>query len=112
MTSVEKILFSKILNINRLKPKCAIFCEKFLNFFNKKSLDVIKNKKKAEDTNMVFIRNFVFEYSIINKDSKNEIMKNKNKYNLFFNSDFTHFSFGPIAMAIKNGIKKGIINLL
>ena len=30
----------------------------------------------------------------------------------FLISDFIHFNFGPIAIANKNGIKKGIINLL
>ena len=44
MASVEKILFKRMLNIKRLKPKCAKFCDKLLNFLIKKSLDVIKKR--------------------------------------------------------------------
>ena len=45
-------------------------------------------------------------------DSNNEITKNKIRLILFWISDFIHFNLGPIAIANKNGIKKGIINLL
>ena len=37
-------LLNIILRINKLNPNRAIFCEKFLYFFLKKSLTVIKNK--------------------------------------------------------------------
>ena len=49
---------------------------------------------------------------MITKENKRKIIKNKIKYYFFFKSDFIHFNFGPIAMANKNGTKKGIINLL
>ena len=51
-----------------------------------------------------------YTYARFYKNS--EIMKSKIKYNLFFRSDLIHFNFGPIAIAIKNGTKKGAINLL
>ena len=44
ITSLEKILLNKILKINKLKLKWARFWDKFLNFFEKKSLRVVKNK--------------------------------------------------------------------
>ena len=46
------------------------------------------------------------------KDNKKEIINIKNKYILLLKFDFIHFNFGPIAIAIKKGIKNGIISLL
>ena len=43
--SLENKLLNKILKINKLKPKWAVFCDKFLNLLLKKSLKVIKNNK-------------------------------------------------------------------
>ena len=45
-------------------------------------------------------------------DNKIEIIRKKIKDILFCKFDFIHFNFGPMAIAIKNGIKNGIINLL
>ena len=61
---------------------------------------------------MVFKRKLTFKFFTIKNDNKNEIIKNKTKCDLFSIFDFTHFNLGPIAIANKNGIKKGIINLL
>ena len=72
----------------------------------------MKNKKNAEVTKTVFIRKFIFNFFMMNKDNKKEIIKNRIKLNLLDNSDLIHFNLGPIAIANKNGIKKGIINLL
>ena len=107
---MEKILLNKILSINKLNPKWAIFWDKFLNSFLKKSLTVIKNKKNAAVNKTVFVRKLMFKFLIINRVNIREIIKNKTRYNLFFKSDLTHFSCGPIAIKIRNGIKKGIIN--
>ena len=49
---------------------------------------------------------------IINSDNKIETSKNKIEYDLIWSSDFIQFNLGPTAIANKNGIKKGIINLL
>ena len=83
-----------------------------MNFLEKKSLKVIKNKKNAEATKIVFVRKLILNFFKIKKDYKSEISKNKIKNNLIFNSDLIQFNFGPIAIAIKKGTKKGIINLL
>ena len=72
----------------------------------------MKNKKNAEVTKTVFIRKFIFNFFMMNKDNRKEIIRNRIRLNLLFNSDFIHFNLGPIAIANKNGIKKGIINLL
>ena len=42
--SLENKLFNKMLKINKLNPKWAMFCEMLLYFLIKKSLKVIKNK--------------------------------------------------------------------
>ena len=60
----------------------------------------------------MLIRKLMSKFLIIKVDNKREIIKNKIKFNLFSNSDFIHFNFGPIAIANKNGTKNGIINLL
>ena len=56
ITSLEKILLNKILRINKLKPKWAMFWDKFLNLLTKNSLDVEKNKKKAEAVSYTHLR--------------------------------------------------------
>ena len=61
---------------------------------------------------MVFMRKPKLKFLIIRNDKKNETIKNKMSWYLFFISDFIHFNFGPTAINIKNGIKKGINNLL
>ena len=71
-----------------------------------------KNRYKAEVTKTVFSKKLTSVFLIINNDNKNEIIKNKNNCFLFCKSDLIHFNFGPIAIKNKNGIKKGIINLL
>ena len=50
ITSLEKILLNKILKISKLKPKWAMFWDKFLNFLTKNSLVVEKNKKKQRQS--------------------------------------------------------------
>ena len=72
----------------------------------------MKNKKKAEDTKIVFIKKLISRELIINPDNKNEIIKKESRYNLFLKSDFIHFNLGPTAIAIKNGMRNGNINLL
>ena len=42
--SLENKLLNRILKINKLNPKWAVFWAKFLYFLLKKSLSVIKNK--------------------------------------------------------------------
>ena len=82
-----------------------------LNFFLKKSLTVIKNKKNAAVNKIVFVKKLILKFFTINTVNIKEIIKNKIKYNLFFKFDLIHFNCGPIAINIKNGIKKGIISL-
>ena len=53
IVSEDKILLNKILSINKLKPKCAIVCEKLLNFLINNSLIVVKSKKKAAEIKTV-----------------------------------------------------------
>ena len=89
-----------------------MFCDKFLNLLTKNSLEVEKNKKKAEVTKIVLIRKFISNCLIINADNKNDIIKNMVIYNLSLKSDLTQLRFGPIAIATKNGIKKGNMSLL
>ena len=54
-----------------------MFCDKFLDFLVKKSLNVIKNKKNAEVTKIVFIRKLMSNLLIMIKDNKIEIIKNR-----------------------------------
>ena len=89
-----------------------MFCDKFLNLLTKNSLEVEKNKKKAEVTKIVLIRKFISNFLIINADNKNDIIKNMVIYDLSFKSDLTQLRFGQIAIATKNGIKKGNMSLL
>ena len=42
--NLENKLFNKMLKINKLNPKWAVFCAKFLKPLLKKSLKVIKNR--------------------------------------------------------------------
>ena len=42
-----------MLNINKLKPKCATVWGILLNFFISISFKVVKNKKKAAETKIV-----------------------------------------------------------
>ena len=51
------------------------------------------------------------KFLIIKTANIKEMIKNKIKYNLFFKSDLIQFNCGPIAMNIKNGIKKGMMSL-
>ena len=61
---------------------------------------------------MVLIKKSISKVLIIKIDNKREIIKKINKKVLSCKSDFIHFNFGPNAIAIRKGIKKGIINLL
>ena len=88
-----------------------MFCEMLMYFLIKKSLKVIKNKQRALDTKIVFISRLVLNFLTIKKDNTIEIAKNNTKQNLSTIFDLIHFNLGPIAIAIKNGIKNGIINL-
>ena len=47
----------------------------------------------------------------IKKDIKTEIISNKIIENLSSKFDLTHFNLGPMAIANKNGIRNGTINL-
>ncbi len=78
----------------------------------KKSLNVTKNKNKAELIKIVLTRKLILRFLTIKADNENEIIKNIIKGILFFKSDLIQLSFGPMAIANKKGIKKGIINLL
>ena len=51
--SEDKILLNRILNINKLKPKCEIFWEILLNSLVNNSFRVVKNKKKAAEIKTV-----------------------------------------------------------
>ena len=78
----------------------------------KNNIDVTKNKKNADVIKIVFNKKSILKFLTINIDNINETIKNKSKYFLFLKSDFIQFNFGPMAIANKNGIRKGIINLL
>ena len=58
------------------------------------------------------MRKLLFKFRVIEIERKREMIKNIIKCNLFSKFDLIHFNLGPIAMANKNGIKSGIINLL
>ena len=47
-----------------------MFWDKFLNFLTKKSLEVEKNKKKAEVTKIVLIRKLISKFLTMNADNK------------------------------------------
>ena len=76
ITSLEKILLNIMLKINKLKPKWAMFWDKFFNLLIKNYLKVEKNKKKAEVTKIVLMRKLMLNSLIINADNKNDIIKN------------------------------------
>tara|TARA_B100000035_G_C20658522_1_gene404245 strand:+ start:366 stop:569 length:204 start_codon:yes stop_codon:yes gene_type:complete len=48
----------------------------------------------------------------MNKAKTKEIIKNKNKENLFLRSDLIHFNLGPTIIKNKKGTKNGMISLL
>ena len=60
---------------------------------------------------MVFNKSFVPKFLKIKKEIKIDKIKRATKYNFPSSSDLIHFSWGPIAMKIKNGMRKGMINL-
>ena len=51
--SDDKIPLNRMLNINKLKPKCAIAWEILLDFLKNNSFNVVKNKKKAAEIKIV-----------------------------------------------------------
>ena len=53
VTSDDKILLNRMLNINKLKPKCEIVWEILLNFLINNSFKVKKNRKKEAETKIV-----------------------------------------------------------
>ena len=53
-----------------------MFWDKFLNLLTKNSLEVEKNKKKAEVTKIVLIKKFISNCLIITADNKKDIIKN------------------------------------
>ena len=59
ITSLDKMPLSKILKINKLKPKWDIFFEKLYNSLEKKSLIVTTNKYRDAAIKTVLIK-FVF----------------------------------------------------
>ena len=76
ITSLENKLLNNILKINKLNPKCAIFCEKLPYFLIKKSLRVIKNKYSALEIKIVFISKLELNFLTIKKDkTKKEKLK-------------------------------------
>ncbi len=60
---------------------------------------------------ILFIKISIFNLITKNKDNKNEIRSNTISLFLIMKSDLIHFSFGPMAIINKKGIKNGIINL-
>ena len=98
--------------MRRLKPKCAMLCERFFNCLKTRSLNVIKNRYIAAVIRIEFRRNFISKFLIISTDNIREIIKYKNKDILFSKSDLIQLSWGPSAIVNKNTTKKGIINLL
>ena len=55
----------------------ALIIKQFdINFLTKNSLEVEKNKKKAEVTRIVLIRKLISNCLIINADNKKDIIKN------------------------------------
>ena len=71
----------------------------------------MKNRQAALEIKIVLIRKFASKIFKIKKDIKTEIISNNIKENLSSKFDFTHFNLGPMAIANKNGIRKGTINL-
>ena len=71
-----------------------------------KTITTDKAKELIRETN-----GKIFSSTFIKKDNTIEIAKNNTKQNLSTIFDLIHFNLGPIAIAIKNGIKNGIINL-
>ena len=65
-----------MLRIRRLKPKWAIFCDKFLNLLFKNSFDVLKNKKKAAVIKIVLIKKLILSFLKIKIDKIKESIKN------------------------------------
>ncbi len=59
----------------------------------------------------MIVKKLILKFLIIKTVNIKEMIKNKIKYNLFFKSDLIQFNCGPIAMNIKNGIKKGMMSL-
>ena len=66
-----------------------------------KSSDLILSDKLAIE------KELILQFKDINK----EIINITTKCILFWSSALIHLSWGPIAIKIKNGIKKGIISL-
>ena len=51
--SEDKILLNRMLNINKLKPKCETVWEILLNFLINNSFKVVKKRKKAAEIKTV-----------------------------------------------------------
>ena len=71
----------------------------------------MKNRYVALEIKIVLIRKLASKIFKIKKDIKTEIISNKIIENLSSKFDLTHFNLGPMAIANKNGIRKGTINL-
>ena len=65
----------------------------------------------ALEIKIVLIRKLASKIFKIKKDIKTEIISNKIIENLSSKFDLIHFNLGPIAIANKNGIRNGTINL-
>ena len=56
-----------------------MFCAKFLNFLLKKSLKVTKNRYRALEIKIEFIKKLELKFLTIKTDNKVEIINNVNK---------------------------------
>ena len=69
------MLFSKILSINKLKPKWATVCDKIF-FLLKNSTVVVKNKNKEVPIKIVYKNKSTWKFLVTRKDIVIEIVKN------------------------------------
>ena len=110
LTSDDVMLFSKILSINKLKPKWATVCDKIF-FLLKNSTVVVKNKNKDVPIKIVYKNKSTFKVLVTRKDIVIKIVKNTINKFLLLISDLIYLSLDPKTINIKKGTRKGIISL-